>query len=86
MRFVGVGNKSNVERMVNWIRMGSILHNVFQVIFLGTALSHFIQAPREAIPTALAILFSSSTFRNSSVTIFSLSLQSAVSHLLYTPA
>ena len=38
------------------------------------------------MPTAFAIRFSSSIFRNSSVTIFLFSLQSAVSHLLYSPA
>ena len=83
MRLVGVGNRSYVERMVNWSRMGSIFQSVFHVNFLVTALSHFIQAPWGAMPTAFAIRFSSSIFRNSSVTIFLFSLQSAVSHLLF---
>ena len=52
IRFVDVGNWSNIQRM-NLIHMGSICYNVFQVIFLGTALSHFIQVPWDAISTVL---------------------------------
>ena len=81
MRFFGIFNRLYVERMMNRNHMGSNFHK----FFLGAALSPFIQTHWDSIPTALVILFPSSTFRNSSFTVFLLSLQSEVSHLWCTP-
>ena len=66
IRFRAVSNRLYVERMRNWICIGSVFSNVFHVIFLGTTLSLH--------QSSLRALFL--RFRNSLDSIFLFSLQS----------